>query len=69
MKDYEESSASNYNKAIIMPKHTEATVTPAVRQVFEMVFGDQMTKENDEDLENNNSVEVVEEVEEEADGQ
>ena len=50
-----------------MPKHTEATVTPAVRQVFEMVFGDQMTKENDEDLENNNSVEVVEEVEEEAD--
>ena len=67
MKDYEESSASNYNKAINMPKHTEATVTPAVRQVFEMVFGDQMTKENDEDLENNNSVEVVEEVEEEAD--
>ena len=31
----------------MMPKHTDATVTPAVRQVFEMVFGDQMRKEDD----------------------
>jgi len=31
-----------------MPKHTDATVTPAVRQVFEMMFGDQMRKEDDD---------------------
>ena len=33
----------------VMPKFTEATVTPAVRQVFEMVFGEQMRKEGEEE--------------------
>ena len=33
----------------IMPKHTDATVTPAVRQVFDLIFGDQMRKEADKE--------------------
>merc|ERR1719347_718860 len=31
-----------FQKQKAMPKHTDATVTPLVRDVFEAVFGDQM---------------------------
>ena len=35
----------NLTEKKVMPAHTEATVTPNVRQTFESVFSDQMRKE------------------------
>ena len=34
-------------KEKLMPKHTDATVTPVIRQTFEMVFSDQMRQEEE----------------------